>query len=111
MMTLDEAKMSKLLAPVQLPRVADDFLAALPAHKASLSLTHNDHLLNYETVEQDDAHREYHWVSDEQRGKAYATNDVWVMQWFPDTPVGSYTVAAADLDVLLDYVKRHADQA
>ncbi len=77
-----------------------------PAHKASLHLTHNEHLSVYQTVQQsiDDADHGYRdecWVSPEQKQKAIDTNDCWTLQWYPETPVGFFILSAADLDVLL----------
>jgi hypothetical protein len=78
-----------------------------PRHEASLSLTHNEHKAYYQTVQDrinDDDHgyRADDWVSEGQKQKAIETNDCWTLQWYPDTPVGSYVLSAADLDVLLD---------
>ena len=78
-----------------------------PKHKASLHLVHNDHKAYYITVAQsieDDDHGYKEWVSEEQKQKAIKTNDCWYIQWYPDTPIGFYIMAAADLDVLLAYV-------
>jgi hypothetical protein len=75
-----------------------------PAHKASLHLTHNQHLAYYRTVAEaieDGDHGMDDWVSEEQKQKAIATNDCWTLQWYPETPVGFCILAAADLDVLL----------
>lgn len=79
-------------------------LYGFPAHAASLHLTHNQHKAYYETVEQwdkgsEDACRD--WVSEEQRGKAIAANDVWELQWYPHTPIGSYCLLACDLGELM----------
>ncbi len=75
-----------------------------PRHEASLHLTHNDHKGCYQTVAQSiemEDHGYCCWVSEEQKQKAIDTNDCWFLQWYPDTPVGSCILAAADLDVLL----------
>lgn len=75
-----------------------------PKHEASLALTHNLHKDYYQTVAQSielgdvDYQR---WVSNEQRQKAIAADDCWTLHWYPDTPIGFITLAAADLDVLL----------
>lgn len=75
-----------------------------PKHEASLHLMHNDHKSYYHTVaqaiESDDFGMD-EWVSEEQKQKAIATNDCWILQWYPATPVGFCVLAAADLDVLL----------
>lgn len=78
----------------------------LPRHDISLTLTHNDHKSVYQTVlqsieSQDHGYSDDCWVSPEQKRKAIETNDCWMIQWYPDTPVGFYILAAADLDVLL----------
>ncbi len=75
-----------------------------PEHKASLHLTHNEHKSVYITVakaieQQDHGYRD--WVSEGQKQKAIETNDCWYLQWYPETPVSFYILAAADLDVLL----------
>lgn len=77
-----------------------------PKHKASLHLFHNDHLSSYQTVEQsirdgDHGYNDDDWVSEEQKQKAIATNDCWMLQWYTETPVGFCLMSAADLDVLL----------
>lgn len=77
-----------------------------PEHKGSLSLTHNEHRVCYDTIEQYVAGIESYgggigWISDEQRAKAIATDSLWVIQWYPNTPIGFVRLAAADLGVLL----------
>jgi beta-lactamase superfamily II metal-dependent hydrolase len=76
-----------------------------PKHKASLHLTHNDHLGNYQTVAEaikyDNCGYD-EWVSEEQKQKAIDTNDCWTLHWYPDTPIGFYVLSAADLDILLE---------
>lgn len=74
-----------------------------PKHKCSMTLSHNDHLDYYTTVE-NELGQLYHaedFVSDEQRRKAIETNECWTIQWYPRTPVGFYVLHAADLDVLM----------
>ena len=79
-------------------------MVKFPEHKASLSLEHNDHKSSYETVEEYVAwlNAEDSFVNEEQKQKAYKTQDLWVLQWYPDTPVGFCLLMAADLDVLLE---------
>jgi hypothetical protein len=91
-----------------------DFLARLPAHAISLSLTHNEHKGYHETLEAweetlragcgatSDDPAEIGWVSAEQRARAFAADDVWELHWFPYTPVGSHTLLACDLGVLIE---------
>lgn len=78
-----------------------------PIHEASLHLTHNDHKSYYSSVnkairDKDHGYTEDCWVSEEQKKKAIETDDCWILQWYPNTPVGFCVLTAADLDVLLD---------
>ena len=89
--------------------LAEKFAAALPAHKASLTLRHNEHLGVYQTVAQEidgnpDYYGEEEWVSAEQRAKAIETNEIWTLHWYPNTPVGFNVLHAADLSALLKAV-------
>lgn len=77
-----------------------------PDHLASLHLTHNQHKDYYETVEkynQNSWMKDISWVSEEQQKKSLETNEVWELQWYPHTPIGSYCIAGADLDAVLEY--------
>jgi hypothetical protein len=83
-----------------------------PDHKISLHLDHNQHKGYYETAARWIADQEAmghmddeDWASLEQKQKAIDTDEVWSLQWYPNTPVGSYCVYAADLDVLLAFAK------
>lgn len=79
-----------------------ELLAVFPAHKAGLSLEHNQHKNAYENAEQWIADNEWcDWESEESKQKAIDTNEIWTLQWYPDTPVGFYAVAAPTLDDLL----------
>lgn len=76
-----------------------------PRH-ISLSLTHNENAVYYETVRDEVEKRGpdddlYTWASDEQRRLALERNDWWVLQWYPDTPVGFFCVAGHDLEAVL----------
>lgn len=44
------------------------------------------------------------WISEEERTKGIATNSMWELQWYPETPIGSYRLAASSLPALLNYV-------
>jgi hypothetical protein len=82
-----------------------------PRHRASMILTHNDHLSVYQTVAQsieqgDHGYRPDDWISEEQKQKAIDTNECWTLQWYPDTPVGFILQSAADLEELLKAVNQ-----
>lgn len=73
----------------------------------SLSIKFNRHAIYYETVEQWLASLpsgEPDWVSPEERQRAIDGNSVWECQWYPDTPVGSYSVAASSFETLMAFV-------
>ena len=72
-----------------------------PRHEAGLYLTHNDHKNVYESVEQWAEPLNHEWVSNEQKKKAIETDCVWCLQWYPDTPIGSYSVMGCDLEAVL----------
>lgn len=77
----------------------------LPKHDCELMLTHNPHKSNYETVEQHTETMSADWVSEEQKLKAFATQSLWELHWYPSTPVGFIAYAACDLDVLMLHCK------
>lgn len=86
----------------------DDF----PPHKASMTLSHNDHKGVYETVEQwslDNIHGSGRgwcsWVSEAERLKAIETDSIWTIQWYPETPVGFCSLAASSLEAVLEGAK------
>jgi hypothetical protein len=98
MMSDDKPPMSAVL-------VARAFEVMLPAHDAELMLNHNPHLNVYETVEgwTSDFDRE-DWVSPVEKQKAIATNELWVLQWYPNTPIGFNRIAAASLSAIAQYL-------
>ncbi len=81
-------------------------LADLPRHKASLTIEHNDHLSCYETVAEWCAGQTiFSWRDGEAQQRAINSDELWTMQWYPDTPVGFIAVAAPTLDELLAWAK------
>jgi len=70
----------------------------LPEHKCGLYLSHNDHRDYYETVEE--YYNREQFISDQEWEKAVATDSVWTLQWYPDTPVGFYIVSASTLEAI-----------
>ena len=81
-----------------------------PSHKASLSLSHNLHLLDHKTVAEDidfvlKMGEEDDWIDDEEKKKAIASNEMWTLQWYPDTPVGCHVLHASSVEALLKYTE------
>lgn len=73
----------------------------LPDHKCGLFLTHNEHRNYYESAEKFIVDRELVFADEDAKARAIATDEIWELQWYPDTPIGSYTVAAPTLDEVL----------
>ena len=84
--------------------------ALLPQHKYGLFLTHNEHRDYYEKAE--DYIREgcerssaTVWKNDEAKQRAIETDEIWELQWYPNTPIAFYHVAAPTLAELLEWAK------
>ena len=75
----------------------------LPEHKCGLYLTHNEHRDVYETVE--DCYNPTYFVSKKEWEKAIAEDNVWVLHWYPHTPIGFNIIAASSLEVIQAKIK------
>lgn len=73
----------------------------LPKH-INLTIEHNPHAINYQTAAR--------WLSDPEmnghsdhvdRAEMERTNEIWLIQWYPDDPASSYCVAASTLEKAL----------
>ena len=103
------------LNPIEQPAApigfaSGDLLDLLPKHKCGLFLTHNEHRDYYEKAE--NYIREMCeepaltvWKYDEAKKRSVATDEIWELQWYPDTPIGFYKVAAPTLEELLALAK------
>lgn len=82
-----------------------DLLAAFPAHKAGMTLEHNDHKNVYEKASDWIADNEWcEWESESAKQQAIETDEIWTLRWYPETPVGFCAVAAPTLPDLLRIV-------
>lgn len=75
-----------------------------PAHKCGLYLTHNQHRDVYEKVADkinDDDGPSIIWKDDEAKARAIDTDELWELQWYPETPISFYVVAAPTLEECL----------
>jgi hypothetical protein len=80
----------------------------LPPHKCSLTIQHNECRDMYKTVVEwvEDEHVSYFdWQNEECKQRAIDTNEMWTMQWYPNTPIGFVAVAAPTLEELLSFAK------
>ena len=78
----------------------------LPKHAAGLYLEHNTHKSIYQSTENYCADITELWVSEDERLKAIATDSVWTLQWWPNTPNHSWKINASTLDALSEYFKK-----
>ena len=81
---------------------------------SSLHISFNaDNGLNYQTVEQsilndeakDENIRRHRFRSMDERQEAIDTNSLWELQWYPDTPIGSYSISAPTLPKLMAFLR------
>ncbi len=72
-----------------------------PKHKCGLHLTHNEYKDYYtpltDAIEQEGNDE---WIEGE-REKSLLTGDIWILQWYPETPVGFYRVVGSTLEAVL----------
>lgn len=79
-------------------------LGLLKGQHSSLRISFNeDNGPNYQTVAE--CADDHYWVSEEEKQKGSDTNRMWEIQWYPDSPVGSHSIAASSLEALLAYVR------
>ena len=76
----------------------------LPKHECGLYLTHNEHKDVYETIEQ--FYEPEDFISPQEWEKAISENSVWVLQWYPNTPVGFNRIAASTLEAIKKTIEK-----
>ncbi len=83
-------------------------LALLDGEFSSLSLSFNDMCsMNYMSVRQfveEDYIEHITWISDAEKERAMETNSMWTLYWYPNTPVGFYSISASALEPLFKYL-------
>lgn len=80
-----------------------------PKYKITMHITHNQHKSYYETAQawaDDHNNTMYEWVPGDSRDRAIATDSIWTVQWYPNTPIGFMAVAAATLEEALNYANQ-----
>lgn len=91
--------------------VKPELASLFPKHKCGLHLTHNQHLDYYQSVEEylkDE--RTGGWKDEESKLRAIATNELWELQWSPDTPAGSHKLYSPTLEELLEFANPQDDR-
>lgn len=84
--------------------IEEKLKSLLKGEFSSLSIEYNDHASCYVTAREADEHGELEygtWVSDDEKAKALESNSVWRLQYYPDTPVGSYVILASTLEACM----------
>lgn len=75
-----------------------------PQHKCGLYLCHNGNRDYYQTVEKYlEDHDTADWENDDSKKRAIDTDEIWELQWYPNTPIGFYRVAAPTLEEVMAY--------
>lgn len=74
----------------------------LPSHKASLTLTHNDHKDGYEDLREKLSDDYYRDMSPEDKAECIRTDSLWTLHWYPNTPVSFYVVHGPTLERVLE---------
>jgi hypothetical protein len=95
---------------MDVPGVESLLKGLLRGEFSELSISFNEHASSYLTVEKAIEYGDYErvqWISDGERAKAIELNSVWVLQWYPDTPIGSHTIGASTLTACLEFVATH----
>jgi hypothetical protein len=81
----------------------------LPPHEGAAHVSHNPHKGYYLTVEQYEADGHMNaddWVSQESRAYAIEHNEVWELQWYPDTPIGFCTFAGGRWEDIVERLQK-----
>lgn len=82
--------------------VSEALLTLLPQHACGLYLNHNAHKDIYEIAEHWVADNDWcDWKDEDAKARAIATDSIWTLQWYPETPIGFRAIAAPTLEELL----------
>lgn len=97
------------MTPESLEQLERALRGLLSGKHSSLTLSWNDmNGPNYMSVGEYLDHQgpgsDGEWVSDAERQRAIETESWWNLHWYPDTPVGSYSMSAASLPALIEHV-------
>lgn len=82
----------------------EKLLGLLKGEFSHLSIEFNSHACNYFDVAEaiETGYYDYtDWVSEVEKKLASEMNKVWVIQWYPNTPVGFHAIAASTLEACI----------
>jgi hypothetical protein len=86
----------------------DELKTWFPKHIA-MQIEHNPHVFDYCELSEyleTNAPSDFSWVSEEQKQKAIDSGEMWAVRWYPNTPVGFHELCGADLDVVLEAIRK-----
>jgi len=75
-----------------------------PEHKGEMFIEHNGHKSNYETVENYIEWRKFDdddFATPESKKKCIENDSIWVLQWYPNTPVGFNVLVGSSLQEII----------
>lgn len=77
----------------------------LPKHKCGLSIEHNMWVAYNESVSEylSELTCPPIWESQGHQARAISTNQLWEMQWYPETSINFHKIAAPTLEELLSF--------
>jgi hypothetical protein len=82
----------------------------LPEHKCGLYLQHNQYRDYYQSpAEWIEDHDVYDWKDEASKQAAIDSSSIWTLQWYPETPIGFYAIAAPTLEEVLEFAAEVVD--
>lgn len=96
--------------------VLQEFEKLLPNHECQLTLSHQPHKTCYETVEEyfrdnidynnlPEGTPDLEYCTENDRTACVATDQIWELHWYPNTPIGFHHFAAPTLERLFERLK------
>lgn len=82
---------------------------SFPGHKASMIIRHNDHTTMYMSIAEYLDTDIFGDESKEAKQECIAADELWELQWYPDTPIGFYKVFGPSLERCLEKAKQVED--
>jgi len=80
----------------------------LPQHKCGLHIEHNGHKDVYESVEMyTEIYKDEDWISLEEKQKAIDEDELWRLQWYPDTPIGFHILLASSFEAIIEHLRKN----
>lgn len=84
--------------------LSNELIKWLPKHKCGLYIEHNAHRDIYQTLQQFiDENEHYDWSDEQEKLLALIRNEIWTIQWYPETPIGFHALAFGSLESMLKF--------